>query len=214
MRRSMICLATFSFLLALPATAEEEVQYFPVQAGDHPHDVAPAPDGTVWYTGQQAGVLGRLDRKIGSVERAFVTDSGLNAIVRFDPASKEVKVWPLSKAGINANLNTPAFDAKGRVWFTGQSGLYGRLDPTTGAMDVWDAPRGVGPYGITGTPQGEIYCVSLAGSFLGKPDLETGETEVIEPRLRRPAHAACGQTPRVGFGSASGTPAMSAFTRL
>ena len=32
------------------------------------------------------------------------------------------------------------------------------------------------------TPAGEIYYVSLAGSFLGKPDLETGETEVIEPK--------------------------------
>src|SRR6476620_7245421 len=46
-----------------------EAKYFPVQAGDHPHDVAPAPDGTVWYTGQRAGVLGRLDPKTGGVER-------------------------------------------------------------------------------------------------------------------------------------------------
>ena len=46
-----------------------EAEYFPVQAGDHPHDVAPAPDGTVWYTGQRAGVLGRLDPKTGGVER-------------------------------------------------------------------------------------------------------------------------------------------------
>ena len=76
-----------------------EVKYFPVQAGDHPHDVAPAPDGTVWYTGQHAGVLGRLDPKTGGVERislgkgsaphgvivgpdgaAWVTDSGQNAM--------------------------------------------------------------------------------------------------------------------------------------
>ena len=46
-----------------------EVKYFHVQAGDHPHDVAPAPDGTVWYTGQLTGVLGRLDPKTGGVER-------------------------------------------------------------------------------------------------------------------------------------------------
>ncbi len=115
-----------------------EVKYFEVQAGDHPHDVAPAPDGSVWYTGQGVGVLGRLDPKSGQVERirlgegsaphgvivgpdgaAWVTDSGLNAILRVDPTTKEVKTWP--------------------------------------------------------------YYVSLAGSFLGKPDLETGETAVIEP---------------------------------
>jgi virginiamycin B lyase len=42
----------------LPAGAVE-AKYFSVRTGDHPHDVAPAPDGTVWYTGQRTGVLGR-----------------------------------------------------------------------------------------------------------------------------------------------------------
>jgi virginiamycin B lyase len=200
MRPQSIVLAVLLLVLPLAAGAEE-VQYFPVPAGDHPHDVAPAPDGTVWYTGQHQGVLGRLYPKTGVVERiplgegsrphgviigpdgaAWVTDSGLNAILRVDPKNKEVKSWPLPEAGTNANLNTAAFDGRGRIWFTGQSGIYGRLDPATGAMVVWNGPKGVGPYGITGTPQGEIYYVSLAGSFLGKPDLETGETEVIEPK--------------------------------
>jgi virginiamycin B lyase len=198
--RQPIVLAALVLALALPANAAE-IQYFPVQAGDHPHDVAPAPDGTVWYTGQHKGVLGRLDPKTGSVERiplgngsrphgvivgpdgaAWVTDSGLNAIVRVDPASKEVKTWKLPKDRPSTNLNTPAFDGKGRIWFTGQAGIYGRLDPKTGSMDLWDAPKGRGPYGIAATPAGEIYYVSLAGSFLGKPDLESGETTVIEPK--------------------------------
>ncbi|MGA8690979.1 MAG: lyase [Methyloceanibacter sp.] len=180
-----------------------EAKYFPVQSGDHPHDVAPAPDGTVWYTGQRTGVLGRLDPKTGGVERiplgkgsaphgviigpdgaAWVTDGGQNAIVRVDPISKEVKAWPLPASRADANLNTAAFDGKGRIWFTGQTGIYGRLDPATGKMDVWDAPKGVGPYGITATPSGDIYYVSLAGSFLGKPDMETGETAVIEPKTK------------------------------
>jgi len=184
---------------SLPAGAAE-AKYFPVQAGDHPHDVAPAPDGTVWYTGQRTGVLGRLDPKTGGIERiplgkgsaphgvivgpdgaAWLTDSGQNAIVRVDPISKAVKTWPLPASRAGANLNTAAFDGKGRIWFTGQTGIYGRLDTATGKMDVWDAPKGVGPYGITATPSGDIYYVSLAGSFLGKPDMETGETTVIEP---------------------------------
>ena len=46
-----------------------EAKYFPVPEGDHPRDVAPAPDGTVWYTGQLTGVIGRLDPKTGGVER-------------------------------------------------------------------------------------------------------------------------------------------------
>ena len=32
--------------------AARRVREFPVPAGTHPHDVAPAPDGTVWYTAQ------------------------------------------------------------------------------------------------------------------------------------------------------------------
>ena len=55
----------------LPASpgAAAEVKYFNVPQGDHPHDVAPAPDGTVWYTGQRAGVLGRLNPDTGQVDR-------------------------------------------------------------------------------------------------------------------------------------------------
>ncbi len=195
---ALLCLPLL--LLAQPARAAE-VRYFDVTAGDHPHDVAPAPDGTVWYTGQRAGVLGRLDPKTGQVERiplgegssphgvivgpdkaAWVTDGGLNAIVRVDPVTKEVRAFPLPKGRANANLNTSAFDGKGRIWLTGQGGIYGRFDPATGTMDVWDAPKGAGPYGIAATPDGVIYYVSLAGSFLGRPDLETGETTVIEPK--------------------------------
>jgi len=189
-------LATF---LASPATSQQ-VQYYDLPKGDHPHDVAPAPDGTVWYTGQHAGVLGQLDPKTGEIKRvplgdgsaphgvivgpggaAWATDSGLNAIVRVDPKTHEVKRWPLPKDRPGANLNTPAFDAKGRIWFTGQKGIYGRLEPESGKMKVWDAPRGYGPYGIAATPDGDIWFVSLAGSYLAKPDLETGKVVPIDP---------------------------------
>jgi virginiamycin B lyase len=203
MRPKHLALAALVLALGVPAppALAAEIAYFNVPKGDHPHDVAPAPDGTVWYTGQRAGVLGRLDPKTGQIERiplgkgsaphgviigpdgaAWVTDGGQNAIVRVDPATREVKAWKLPADRANANLNTPAFDGRGRVWFTGQSGIYGRLDPKTGEMQVWDAPKGVGPYGITTIPDGTIYYVSLAGSFLGKPDLDTGETTVIEPK--------------------------------
>ncbi len=189
-----------ALFLGLAPVRAADVQYYDVGAGDHPHDVAPGPDGTVWYTAQHKGALGRLDPKTGKITRvplghgsrphgvivgpngdAWVTDSGLNAIVRVDGKTEEVEVFPLPDDASNANMNTAAFDGEGRVWFTGQTGFYGRLDPKTGKMDVWKSPKGRGPYGIAATPSGEIYYVSLAGSFLGKADLETGETNVIEP---------------------------------
>jgi len=211
--RALAPLLLAAITLAVPAAAQEvqyvappeaevsyDVAYYELPKGDRPHDVAPAPDGTVWYTGQRAGVLGRLDPKTGDIKRvplgkgsaphgvivgpdgaAWVTDGGLNAIVRVDPKTHAVKSWPLPEGREGANLNTAAFDAKGRIWFTGQTGIYGRLDPETGAMQVWDAPRGRGPYGIAATPAGDIWFASLAGSYLAKPDLESGAVTPVDP---------------------------------
>ena len=41
--------------------AKLAIQTFPAPAGKGPHGVFPAPDGTVWFTAQSAGKLGRLD---------------------------------------------------------------------------------------------------------------------------------------------------------
>ena len=176
------------------------LQEYDVPRGSRPHDVAPAPDGTVWYTAQAAGSLGRLDPDSGETDHfelgagsaphgvtvgpdgaPWITDSGLNAIVRVDPVTHEVRQFPLPAEHGNANLNTAAFDRGGILWFTGQNGFYGRLDPGSGAVEVWQAPRGRGPYGITVTPDGQIYYASLAGSHIARIDAVTGAAEVIEP---------------------------------
>jgi virginiamycin B lyase len=105
----------------------------------------------------------------------------LNAIVRVDPETDEVEVFPLPATSSNANLNTATFDGNGVLWFTGQNGIYGRLDPESGQLEVFDAPRGRGPYGITTTPDGEVYYASLAGSHIAHINTESGEATVIEP---------------------------------
>lgn len=193
-----VLLAILTF--AVVARAEVTVQSFPVPAGAHPHDVAPAPDGAVWYTAQHQEALGRLDPASGETRHihlgsgsrphgviigpdgaAWVTDGGLNAIVRVDPRSFGVKAFPLPAETGYANLNTAAFDVGGVLWFTGQSGIYGRLDPHTGAMRVFKAPKGYGPYGITATPDGTIYYASLAGSYVGRIDPASGAVTVLEP---------------------------------
>lgn len=193
-------LAVAIVLAGAASAIAQEVQYYDLPAGQRPHDVAPAPDGTVWYTGQRAGVMGRLDPRTGKVREvplgpgaaphgvivgpdghAWVTDGGLNAIVRVDDATHAVTAYKLPEETGYANLNTAAFDGHGRIWFTGQTGIYGRLDPKTKDMRVWKAPKGRGPYGITATPDGQIWWVSLAGSYLAKVDLDSGEATVIEP---------------------------------
>jgi virginiamycin B lyase len=177
-----------------------QLQEYPVPAGSHPHDVAPAVDGGIWYTAQAAGALGYLDPATGATNHIplgagsrphgvivgpdgapWVTDGGLNAIVRVDPATHAVTAYPLPASAPNANLNTATFDAQGRLWFTGQSGYYGRLDPATGTIEAWAAPRGRGPYGITTTPAGAVYYASLAGSHIAAVNVETDEAAPLDP---------------------------------
>jgi virginiamycin B lyase len=70
------------------------------------------------------------------------------------------------------------------LWFTGQSGIYGRLDPRVGKVRVFRAPRGAGPYGITTTPSGAVYYASLAGSYLGRIDTARSTVRVLQPPTR------------------------------
>jgi virginiamycin B lyase len=91
-----------------------EVREYRVPAGSHPHDVAPARDGGVWYTAQHSGALGHLDPQTGRVRHIplgrgsaphgvivgpdgapWITDGGLNAIVRVDPRTRRVRRFPL-----------------------------------------------------------------------------------------------------------------------
>jgi virginiamycin B lyase len=176
------------------------VQEYPVPAGSGPHDVAPAADGTVWYTAQHSGKLGRLEPASGKTTEVelgegsaphgvivgpdgapWVTDGGLNAIVRVDPKTLEVKAYALPASAGWANLNTATFNRRGILWFTGQSGVYGRLDPRTGALRVFRAPGGTGPYGIATTPGGQVWYASLAGSYIARIDPATGKATVRRP---------------------------------
>lgn len=174
------------------------IETFPVPAGSRPHDVAPAIDGGVWYTAQGSGELGWLDPTTGETRhidlgpgsrphgvivsddgKPWITDGGLNAIVSVDPETAEVTVYELPSDRADANLNTAVFDVDGTLWFTGQEGVAGALRPDTGDMDVYDAPEGRGPYGITHTA-GLVFYASLAGSYVGEIG-EGGAVTVHEP---------------------------------
>ena len=196
----LVVLTVAVAVLAVGPARAGQVSYFDVPHGAHPHDVAPAPDGTVWYTAQHQGAIGILDPKTGKVTQvslgsgaaphgvivgpdraAWITEGGQNAIARFDPETKAVKLFPLPNEFAGANLNTATFDRKGILWFTGQSGVYGRVDPATGKVEAWKAPKGYGPYGITTTPGGEVWYASLAGDHIAKIDPVSGDALMVPP---------------------------------
>jgi len=149
----MLSVAMLVSAVSGTAHAKMAIQTFPVLAGSGAHDVYPAPDGAVWFTAQSAGKLGRLDPRTGKSDlialgpgaaphgvivgpdgAAWVTEGGQNAIARVDPATHAVKLFSLPKDRRDANLNTESFDLQGVLWFTGQNGVYGRLDPKSGTM--------------------------------------------------------------------------------
>src|SRR5688572_16145442 len=75
-----------------------------------PHDPAVAPDGSLWYTGQHANNLGRLDPKTG-----------------------QIKEFPLKTP--NSGPHGLVADKDGNIWYTGNSAAYiGKLDPKTGTV--------------------------------------------------------------------------------
>ncbi|MCW8084410.1 Vgb family protein [Sabulicella glaciei] len=209
-RRSLFGLG--AALMALPASATPNgfrVTHFNAAAPNGgrvgSRDVTAAGDGTMWFCGQRNGTLNRLDPRDGSIrvvdlrvhgaERAaphgvvrgpdgaaWVTEGGQNGIARVDPSDHRVQLWNLPERFANANLNTGVFDDRGTYWFTGQNGMVGRFVPATERMDVWEAPRGRGAYGITKTPQGGIWYVSLAGNHLAQiEDLDTARIRIVEP---------------------------------
>jgi virginiamycin B lyase len=204
-RGALAGVVTLAFPARLPAAPAAGMQSWPLKTPLRTgiHDVAPATDGGVWFTAQRSGHLGWFDPASGRVElialgpgsaphgvitgpdkAAWITDSGQNAIVRVDWPSREVRRYPLPAGTPNANLNTAAFDGDGILWFTGQAGVVGRVDPKSGEVGVKPAPRGRGPYGICATPSGDVWWCSLAGSFVARIDRRTGDSTVVEPPTR------------------------------
>ncbi len=204
-RRALAAMAATTLAAALPRRAiaqAQRMQSWPLATARPTgiHDVAPAPDGGVWFTAQRSGHLGWFDPKSGKRElvslgfnsaphgvipgpdkAAWITDGGRGAIVRVGWPDRSVRAFPLPEGTPYANLNTCAFDGDGDLWFTGQSGVVGRLAMKTGVVTVKDAPRGSGPYGICSTPKGDIWWCSLAGSYIARIDRRTGESTVVEP---------------------------------
>ena len=88
----------------------------------------------VWFTAQASGQLGKLDVPTGHTHviplgqgsaphgviigpngALWITDGGLNSIVRVDPKTAEVKIFPLPSGNPYANLNTATFDKNGTL---------------------------------------------------------------------------------------------------
>jgi virginiamycin B lyase len=136
----------------------------------------------VWFTVQNANVVGRLDPKTGAFKLAspptpnarpygmavdsknlvYFVEFGAPKIATIDN-DMHIAEYQLLNPG--SRPRRIAITPDDKVWYTDFSrGYLGRLDPATGEVKEWASPSGPKslPYGIAATKGGIWYCESAA----------------------------------------------------
>ena len=170
--------------------------------GSRPHDAHAGRDGSIWWTGQFAMRLGRVDPKTGAIKEfptgkatphgldedrdgnIWYTGININVIGKLDPRTGQYTEYPMPIPEARGP-HTPIFDQKGILWFTLQSGHVGRLDPATGQVRIQKTPTdGTYPYGIQVNSKGVPWYVDFRGPRLGSVDPVT--MQITEYTLPNP----------------------------
>jgi virginiamycin B lyase len=182
--------------VVVPGSVKVKIEEWPLPTpGSRPHDPLATPDGAIWYTGQFASLLGRLDPKSGKVEEfrlpagsgphGLVADGDGNilytanfkgAIGRLDPRTRQVKEFPMPDPAAK-DPHTLVLDQKGIVWFTVQNAnMVGRLDPASGEVKLVTSPTPRSrPYGIQVSAKGVPYFVEFGANKIASIDPATME---------------------------------------
>jgi len=163
--------------------------------GSRPHDPLVTHDGMLWYTGQFANVLGRLDPRTGQFRefRLKTGNSGPHGLVedgtggiwytsnfkahvgRLDPKTGEVREYAMPDPETTRDPHTPIFDRSGLLWFTVQSGnKVGRLDPATGDMKIVESPTPRSrPYGLQVDADNTPWFVEFGANKVARIDRDS-----------------------------------------
>jgi virginiamycin B lyase len=186
--------APAAVMISGPATVSIKEWLAPT-LGSRPHDSYAAADGSIWWTGQYAHKLGRLDPRTGDIREFAVplnsqphglaedTDGTFwytaiqkGVIGHLDPKTGQVKEYPITEPGARGP-HTPILDTRtGNLFFTLQSGHLGRLNTRSGEMVVRRTPSDdTYPYGIKFDSQGVPWYVDFRGNRIGRLDPATME---------------------------------------
>jgi virginiamycin B lyase len=181
--------------VVIPGAAEISIKAWQVPTpGSRPHDPLAASDGSLWYSGQMANVLGRLDPASGKfTEFHLKTEhSGPHGLQE----DKDGNIWYTGntgsligkldpKTGIDTEYPTPErgdphtliFDKDGILWFTMQNlNRIGRLDPKTGEMKLLTPPTANSrPYGMALNSKNVVFFVEFGTNQVGSIDPNTLE---------------------------------------
>jgi virginiamycin B lyase len=160
--------------------------------GSRPHDPLAARDGSLWYTGQMANVLGRVDPKTGDIKEfalksahsgphglqedadgnIWYTANTGSLIGKLDPKTSTVTEYPTPEPG---DPHTLIVDSSGILWFTMQTAnRIGRLDPRTGEIKLLTPPTAnARPYGMALNSKGMVFFVEFGTNQVGSVDPRT-----------------------------------------
>ena len=194
-----------------PRVDVEFTDWNAVTPGAHPHDPAFGIDGrSLWYTGQLAHVLGRVDMNTGEVREfplpgrhgphglvsdrdgnIWYTGNAAGLIGKLDPRTGQVTEYKMPNPAVR-DPHTPIFDRNGILWFTVQGGnSIGKLDPKTGVVTLKEAPLRARPYGMVMLSNGTPVFDLSATNKIGTIDPATMEiTEYVVSEGARPRRIA------------------------
>ena len=161
--------------------------------GSRPHDPLAASDGSLWYTGQMANVLGRVDPKSGKVKeyKLKTPHSGPHGLVE----DKDGNIWYTGNTGAlvgkvnpkngevteykmpdgKGDPHTLIFDQAGILWFTLQNAnQIGRLEPKSGEIKLITMPTAKSrPYGMAIDSKGTVFTVQFGTNGVAAVDPKT-----------------------------------------
>jgi len=183
--------------VVIPGPASVSIREWMVPTlGSRPHDPLYAPDGSIWWTGQWANVLGRLDPETGEMKEyplktpssgphgltadkagnIWYTGNSAGLVGKLDPKTGAVTEYRMPDPAAR-DPHTPIFDRAGRFWFTVQNGnMVGRLDPETGDIKLVTSPTPRSrPYGIVMNSKGVLFLVEFGSNKVARIDPDTME---------------------------------------
>jgi len=193
------------FPTLVPGPIDIEIEEWMVPTlGQRARDPAEAPDGSIWWTGMWASLVGRFDLVNGEFKEYSLPPSARpHSIVPDDDGF----IWYLGNSnGTVGRLNpmdgsireyetglsdphTGVFHRNGYFYFTAQrAGAVARLDPISG--DIVSVDTAARPYGIKVGTDDQIYVAFNGDNAIGRIDPDTMEVTYFEiphedSRIRR-----------------------------
>jgi virginiamycin B lyase len=161
--------------------------------GQRVRDPLEARDGSIWWTGMFASLVGRRDPMTGDLKEfklpqgtrphgiaedkdgyIWFTGNGNGTVGRLDPRTGESKVYQTRAR----DPHTPLVHPNGNLYFTAQGArMFGRLNPKTGELTEVPTP-GANPYGLRIDSKGTLW-VAFNGPALDHPGGQPVEGAMI-----------------------------------